>query len=222
MTQPQKERAGPGKARELLRELLEYNTDDCIRWPFYADKGRAKIHDPTRGYSISVARAMCDIKRGTPLPSYILACHTCNNSWCVNHNHCVECSHKENTGHRQGHGTHGTKLTEPQAVAIYLSSKTHRSLATLYGVSTSLISKIKCGKLWIHVSEKHKHNKSQLSQLTQNCPDCQILIEHIVEALLTPEFDWEDLALKFSVPLSTINNIRYGRRWNALKRELGV
>ena len=91
--------------------------------------------------------------------SKLHAGHTCTNRACVNPNHLVPQTAKENIDYKnitntQNKGsTHGnSKLSESQVLEIRsIKGKSQRQIAKDYGVSFSLISLIILRKLWQHI-----------------------------------------------------------------------
>lgn len=71
---------------------------------------------------------------------------------------------KENQNDRILHGTHlcgerhkSAKLTEKQVLEIRADRGNQRILAARYGVSLTLIEKIKAGKVWAHLNQGGAH-----------------------------------------------------------------
>lgn len=52
---------------------------------------------------------------------------------------------------RTGTSSPNARLTDAEVLAIRASKESHRKLATMYGVSRSLIEQIKSGKVWRHL-----------------------------------------------------------------------
>lgn len=93
------------------------------------------------------------------IPKGAEVCHTCDNPGCVNPSHLFAGNHTENmrdmankgrsrpSGIRgEQHG--GAKLTLDAVQAIRRDSRPQARIAAEYGVSQSLVSQIKRGKVW--------------------------------------------------------------------------
>ena len=81
--------------------------------------------------------------------------HTCDNRKCVNPEHLFAGSFYDNMNdmvekQRQAHGERNTrhKLTEDQVRQIRQEIGLNREIASRYGVSASLISLIRSGRIW--------------------------------------------------------------------------
>lgn len=93
-----------------------------------------------------------------PVPEGMILLHKCpngHNPGCINPNHLIPGTHKENTHDRRGQGTACLgeqnpfrKLTEQQVKEIYLSNESYEKLGGKYGVTGANIRHIKSGKSW--------------------------------------------------------------------------
>lgn len=59
-----------------------------------------------------------------------------------------------------GYRSHRSRLTEAQVIKIYWDNRVRREIAEEYGISTTMVTKIKRGQAWSHVSERFKDLKS--------------------------------------------------------------
>ena len=92
---------------------------------------------------------------GAPLKSVL---HTCDNRRCCNPFHLLDGTQQENLSHmvarnRQARGVKNgaTKLSPAQVLAIRLDQRSHKRIATAYGVAPSLIGSIKLRRHWRHL-----------------------------------------------------------------------
>lgn len=110
------------------------------------------------GHYQNASRIAWELYHGeTPGKKHVL--HRCDNPRCVRGDHLFIGSHQDNMKdmvqkHRHHHGeTHRShKLTEQAVREIRVSKFTHRKLASIYSVGQSVISRIKAGKAWKHVT----------------------------------------------------------------------
>ena len=98
------------------------------------------------------------------IPDGMFVCHHCDNPACVNPLHLFLGTQADNMADRDAKGRQikgeahsGAKLTEADVVAIkrrlQAGGETHKAIATDYGVSQRLISRINTGRQWTHVQE---------------------------------------------------------------------
>ena len=81
--------------------------------------------------------------------------HKCDNKLCVNPDHLFLGTHSDNVHDMKKKGRHPSmKLTELQVRLILSASGSQREVADLFDVSQSLISRIKRGEYWKHVTNK--------------------------------------------------------------------
>lgn len=138
--------------------------DECIMWPFARNEHGYAVFSKQRGKvnSCIVARVACAEVNGMPPTPKHEAAHLCGNGskGCVNPAHLSWKTSSENKADQVLHGTsnHGerngqSKLTADQARRIrqLAASKSHRVVASEFGVSTSTVSLIASGQLWGHV-----------------------------------------------------------------------
>lgn len=153
---------GSGRPRHLsMREVLEWSSipepnSGCHLW----------IKATTRqGYGqfswndrlLLAHRAAYEATHG-PIPPGMVVCHKCDVPGCVNPAHLFVGSQKANMADAQakGRAVHGighslAKLTDVDARNIFASRLSYRQLAARYGVSVTLIYRIKKRLAWAHV-----------------------------------------------------------------------
>lgn len=106
-----------------------------------------------------------------PIPKGMLVRHMCHNPACCNPSHLLLGSHKDNFQDKinakrekdsvmlKGENNRNAKLTASQVAKIKSShDKTIYQLADEYGVSKSLISAIRNGKVWQHLETSNGHS----------------------------------------------------------------
>lgn len=143
-----------GKPEKFYRDaLLEFESDECLVWPFARMKnGYAVMRHNER--SILVGRRICEDAHGAPPFDKAEAAHSCGNGHlgCINKRHLSWKTSKQNADDKIAHGTKlvgsacgGSKLTENQALAIYLLRNTRprqQDVADKYGISRGTVSDI--------------------------------------------------------------------------------
>lgn len=154
-----------GAAQRFFCEVvMNYDGEDCLPWPFARDtKGYALMRDPTAGHRLrNVHRRLCEEKHGPPPSPDHEAAHTCGRGLhgCVNRNHLVWATRKENHQHKAQHGTlqagekhPHAKISETQALEI-LSLKGHEpahAVAARFPIGKSTIYDIWAGRSWPHL-----------------------------------------------------------------------
>lgn len=97
-----------------------------------------------------------------------------------------------------------SKLTQEQALAIYADTRRQIDIAAEYQCAQSLVSKIKRGEMWGHVTG-HKHHKPK-PRLTR-----QVVIQIRTDARSIGE-----VAATYGVSASTVKKIRGRRAWVGL------
>ena len=131
---------------DLLQQLIDTDTDDCIEWP----KGRFK-----KGYGAlwhegktkRAHRLALHLAKGAPPHPSMQACHgPCNNPACINPKHLSWQTNRQNMADKCRDGTSRAKLTFEQAEDIRLKyvtgEYTMRELGDEYGVSSGAIHNI--------------------------------------------------------------------------------
>jgi HNH endonuclease len=150
-----------GPAREFLLESVKATTTDCIIWSFNRFRtgyGSAKYKQKTW----SAHRLVCALAHGNPPTNGVWhAAHSCGVKLCINPHHLRWATAKENSADKHGHGTkifgekiNTAKLTESDVLQIRRltdSRANQTQIATTFGVSNQLISRIGARKIWRHL-----------------------------------------------------------------------
>lgn len=145
----------PKLTEEELRKFDELcgkgkDPDDCWLWlgvPYRYEYGSFCVGGNTyRAHRVSLF-----IFQGH-LDSTKMVLHSCNNPPCVNPRHLREGTHQDNMDDRVDRLCEESVLT-PGEVALILGMKktgkyTYYRLAALFGVSSSTIQTVVCGKAW--------------------------------------------------------------------------
>jgi hypothetical protein len=107
-----------------------------------------------QGFQVKLHRLICAQKYGIDLwdESWI-ACHTCDNRRCINHNH-IYPGDKSTNGHDayrnlkslKGEARTTARLSNAAVEAIKIDTRPQTVIAAEYGVSQSLVSRIKNGE----------------------------------------------------------------------------
>lgn len=106
-----------------------------------------------------------------PIPEGLLVLHTCDIPVCCNPNHLFLGTHQDNMddmvkknrqARNKGELSGSAKLTDEQVLEIFHSDLAGVKLAEKFNVHPTLISWIKHGKNWSHVTGLYRNNESHL------------------------------------------------------------
>ena len=93
-----------------------------------------------------------------PLPRGSVVMHTCDNPACVNHEHLVLGTHRTNHDDKKNKGRSNTgtkhgmhKLTDEQVLEIRALHMLQGDIASVYGITQSVVSEIRARKAWRHL-----------------------------------------------------------------------
>lgn len=138
--------------QEKLKDLLSQTIDDngCMIWTRCLN---------TDGYphmlgNVKVHRLVYELNSGENIKGLVVR-HTCDNPKCINPNHLLKGTPRENMMDRNERSGNGiAKLTKDQVRAIrLLDGKFMRTeIANMFGVSPQTISSLLLGKHWKHVA----------------------------------------------------------------------
>jgi len=150
-----------GKTAKVLfyeRTLLPEKEGDCWIWrgeTIRGGYGRLKI----KGERHIAHRLSYEIFHGK-IPDQLIVRHDCDNPKCVNPNHLIIGTHKDNTGdiwaRNRGNPPKGevngqSKLTEEDIIVIRERRESIAKTARRYGVSVGCIANIRSRKTWKHI-----------------------------------------------------------------------
>ena len=144
---------------KMRRYAMPLPWSGCHVWLGSVDRyGYPKMSLGVQQRALRVSRLVLSKKVGRSLSSSELACHSCDNTLCVNEQHLFLGSHADNVAdkvakNRQAKGSkHGrSKLTEDQAKAVKYSTKPTRVLMQEFSVSKATVEQIRSGMYWRHV-----------------------------------------------------------------------
>jgi hypothetical protein len=154
--------SGPKCGVDMKRDLKErffakvaIRENGCHEWTgCLMPNGYGQIHKD--GKTAYAHRVAFELAYGDPGQAYIL--HSCDNRKCVNPAHLFAGDFDANMQdmvdkNRQAHGTRNghAKLTEDQVREIRAFRGTNREIAAQYGVTPSLVSMIRSGRIWRHI-----------------------------------------------------------------------
>jgi hypothetical protein len=148
-----------GEPERFLKEIaVSHRGDRCLIWPF-ARTGAGYGNILLDGKFQTVSRVVCERVNGSPPSDGHEAAHLCGKG----HEGCVSGSHlrwalpKENQADRYKHGTDSVgsrnsnaKLNEKEVseIRLLIGSLPEWKIAEKFGVTQTLISHIKRGKVW--------------------------------------------------------------------------
>lgn len=121
--------------------------------------GYSVLGNPTNGlHRFFYERAYGEIPEGL----HVL--HKCDNRACVAVNHLFLGTDKDNAEDRgakgrtaKGEKNGSAKLTAEQAKVIFHDKRLQKDIAVEYGISRSIVSNIKNGKAWTHITKNEKN-----------------------------------------------------------------
>lgn len=166
------------------------------------------------GRPMGAHRASWILHRGE-IPDGLDVRHKCDTRSCVNPDHLITGTRKENMRDMVERGRHlhqfenGRVLTDEQVMAVFNSPVPYRMLAKLHGVSYSTTRDIKTGRTWSHLTAKKYVKRDDMTG--ERHPAAKLTDSQALEILESKE-PGVVLAKRYGVNESLISMIRSGRR----------
>jgi hypothetical protein len=148
---------GMSLAEKIDRLSMPEPNSGCRLWLGDCDDhGYARLY--WEGRSQKAYRLVWAEKHG-PIPPGILIRHRCDNPACVEEDHLLDGTDRDNSDdkvsrrrHRFGSGIHTAKLSEKMISVVMADPRSNSALARELGVHNSTISRIRSGVRWKHVA----------------------------------------------------------------------
>ena len=148
-----------------LQEDLHYKVNlntQCWEW-MRSRKSDGYGNYRLKGHHTRFAHRISYLIHTGSIEEHQIVRHKCDNACCVNPDHLELGTHQDNMDDMvsrdrslKGSKRPGSKLTEEQVITIKnhirCKTKTNLELCVQYGMSSTLISHIKSGKRWGHIS----------------------------------------------------------------------
>ena len=151
-----------------------------------------------------------------PLESHELACHRCDNTYCVNPEHIFPGTYRDNhyDAMAKGRWSHGERhgmavLKEYQVTAIrelFSDGATSKDIAAEYGVGEAQIRRIVSGRAWKHAGGVRSPNRRQDVILSASKVAG---IRHLKNSTLPRK----EIAASFGISLPTLYAVWSNRIW---------
>lgn len=207
------------------KKPIEYyvNENGCyICTSHYISKdgyARIRSHDKT----IQVGRYLYEQLNG-PIPDKLVIRHICDNPLCINIDHLILGTQRENINDRNNRKRNNwgdrvifSKLNKDQVIEILREdSLSFKELSIKYNVQENTIRSIKYGVSWKYIDNfnridpvGHANGERQgLSKLTE---------KQVIE-IINVNLPQKELALKYNVAKSTISAIKCNKTWRHIPR----
>lgn len=135
-------------------------TDTCWLWTGYLSDGYGRIHVKRDGRQVKVHRFSYELHKG-PIPEGLVVRHTCDVPHCVNPEHLVLGTQRDNIADsvERGRVQHGersgrARLTNEKVLELrrmYADGVRVEDLAARFGIAVPGVTSVAIGRVWKHV-----------------------------------------------------------------------
>lgn len=155
-----KPKVGWGVHESFILDHLDFQGAECVYWP-YGQNGSGYGRVSFRGVREYAHRVICEMVHGEPPEGQYEAAHSCGKGHlgCINPKHLRWATPKENQRDKKLHGTlsfgerrWNHRLTDQAVRRIIADDRVQSEIAKQYGVTPSVISRIKTGRVWKHIT----------------------------------------------------------------------
>lgn len=148
------------------------------------------------------------------IPVGLFVQHSCDSPWCVAPSHLSVGTDVSNMIDKQRKGRAARKLTADQVQAIFDDQDEHKRIAARYGVTRSMVAKIKQGSNWTHVvPEKVALPTPAARSRSRRTTKLTIEKAREIRARVAAGERRADLAVEYGVCPATIAHIMTGHQW---------
>lgn len=146
--------------KEKLKAYSKVSPSGCWEWQRSRNNmGYGRI---AKGRNMLLAHRVAFEEFNGPIPDGLVVRHKCDNPSCCNPEHLEIGSMSDNQqdclrrGRRSdiGSGSPHAKLTEEIVAEILEDRRSQQKIADSYGISQTLVSLIKRGKVWQHITQR--------------------------------------------------------------------
>lgn len=207
------------RVKDRISKRVSLTPEGCWQWNGSGNSNGYGIMTH-KGKSRSAHRVSFEVFNG-PIPEGLHVLHTCDNRGCVNPQHLLVGTAKENRADCKNKGRLNAlcgsengfaKLTEADVWEIRTSSLGPRALGEKFGLHEGSICSIRAGKTWKHVGGI---KKSKGQAFGENSVKSK-LTEYDVRAIRSSGDKQSHIAKQFGVSAANIRMILSGRSWKHL------
>ena len=153
----------PPLAERFFSKVDASDDGGCWAWTGKRNSdGYGELQD--NGKILKAHRVAFEAATGTSIPFGMEVCHTCDNPACCRPGHLFLGTHTDNMRDmaKKGRGVYpdvrgerhvAAKLTASGVRAIRRDRRPQRVIADSFGISQSLVSQVKTGKVWSHIDD---------------------------------------------------------------------